>query len=127
MQEMQESRFHPWVAKIPWMRERQPTPVFLPGEFHGHRSLGGYRPQGHKELDTTEATEHACIITEKVCRPLFYDDTLKSFSFLTLNGNFLLIDEQYMNIQHFILSSSDFLKTPLSYKVLGLHTVLKRT
>ena len=109
------------------MRERQPTPVFLPGEFHGHRSLGGYHPQGHKELDTTEATEHACIITEKVCRPLLYDDTLKSFSFLTLNGNFLLIDEQYMNIQHFILSSSDFLKTPLSYKVLGLHTVLKRT
>ena len=32
----------------------QPTPVFLPGEFHGQRSLMGYSPQGHKELDTTE-------------------------------------------------------------------------
>ena len=32
----------------------QPTPVFLPGESHGQRSLVGYRPWGHKESDTTE-------------------------------------------------------------------------
>ena len=32
----------------------QPTPVFLPGEFHGQRSLVGYRPWGHKESDMTE-------------------------------------------------------------------------
>ena len=31
-----------------------PTPVFLPGEFHGHRRLLGYSPWGHKESDTTE-------------------------------------------------------------------------
>ena len=31
--------FDPWVGKIPWRREWQPTPVFLPGEFHGQRSL----------------------------------------------------------------------------------------
>ena len=30
------------------------TPVFLPGEFHGQKSLAGYSPWGHKELDTTE-------------------------------------------------------------------------
>ena len=30
--------------------------IFLPGEFHGQRSLAGYRPWGHKELDMTEAT-----------------------------------------------------------------------
>ena len=35
-------------------REWLPTPVFLPGEFHGHRSLVGYSPWGHKESDTTE-------------------------------------------------------------------------
>ena len=35
-------------------REWQPTPVFLPGEFHGQRSLAGYSPWGHKESDTTE-------------------------------------------------------------------------
>ena len=39
---------------IPWQREWLPTPVFLPGEFHGHRSLVGYSPWGHKELDTIE-------------------------------------------------------------------------
>ena len=45
---------HPWVGKIPSRRKGQPTPVFLPGESHGERSLAGYRPWGHKELGTTE-------------------------------------------------------------------------
>ena len=40
--------------KIPWRREWQPTPVFLPGEFHGQGSLAGYSPWGSKELDITE-------------------------------------------------------------------------
>ena len=40
----------------PWRKEWLPTPVFLPGEFHGQRSLGGYSPRGHKESDTTETT-----------------------------------------------------------------------
>ena len=39
----------PWIGKIPWRRERLPTPVFWPGEFHGL-----YRPWGHKESDTTK-------------------------------------------------------------------------
>ena len=34
--------FDPWVGKIPWRRKRQPTPVSLPGESHGQRSLEGY-------------------------------------------------------------------------------------
>ena len=38
--------FDPWVGKIPWRRKRQPTPVFLPGESHGPRSLAGYSPRG---------------------------------------------------------------------------------
>ena len=36
--------FNPWVGKIPWRRKWQPTPVFLPGESHGQRSLAGYSP-----------------------------------------------------------------------------------
>ena len=40
--------FHPWVRKIPWRRKWQPTPVFLPGESHGQRSLAGYSPLGCK-------------------------------------------------------------------------------
>ena len=43
-------------VKIPWRREWLPTPMFLPGEFHGQRSLAGYSPWGSKESDTTEAT-----------------------------------------------------------------------
>ena len=35
---MQETRFDPWVGKIPWRRAWQPTPVFLPGESHGQKS-----------------------------------------------------------------------------------------
>ena len=43
-----------------WVGKLAPTPVFLPGKFHGQRNLAGYRPQGHQELDTTErlSTEH---------------------------------------------------------------------
>ena len=45
-----------WVnpGSIPWRREWQPAPVFLPGKFHGQRSLASYSPWGHKESDTTE-------------------------------------------------------------------------
>ena len=39
--------FDPGVGKIPWKRAWQPTLVFLPGEFHGQRSLVGYSPWGH--------------------------------------------------------------------------------
>ena len=40
--------------KIPWGREWQPCPVFLPGEFHGKRILAGCSPWNHKDLDTIE-------------------------------------------------------------------------
>ena len=51
-------RLNPWVRKIPWRRKWQPTPVFLPGKFHGQRSLAGYSSWGCKELDTTEQLNH---------------------------------------------------------------------
>ena len=51
---MQETRVLSLIKKIPWRREWLPTPVFLPGESHGQRSLVGYSPWGHKESDTTE-------------------------------------------------------------------------
>ena len=46
--------FNPRIGKIPWRRAWQPTPVFLPGESHGQRSLEDYSPWGHKELNVTE-------------------------------------------------------------------------
>ena len=46
--------FDPWIGKIPWRRDLQPTPAFLPGKSHGQRSLVGHSPGGCKGLDTTE-------------------------------------------------------------------------
>ena len=60
-------RFDPWAKKIPWRRAWQIIPVFLPGESRGQRSLVGYSSQGHKELDTTEVTEHACMLSTRRC------------------------------------------------------------
>ena len=56
MQETQET----WVQSLgqedPLEEEMEPTPVFLPGKFHGWRSLEDYSPWGHKESDMTEHT-----------------------------------------------------------------------
>ena len=61
------STFNPWVRKIPW----QPTPVFLPGKFHGQRSLTGYNPWGCKTvghdlgLNNKTATTGAAAVEEE--------------------------------------------------------------
>ena len=54
--------FDPWVGKIPWKRKWHPTPVLLPGEFHGGRSLVGYSPWGCKESDTTERLHTSALL-----------------------------------------------------------------
>ena len=54
MQEMQVLRS--LGQEDPLEKGMAPTPVFLPGEFHGQRSLVCYSPRGHKESDTTEET-----------------------------------------------------------------------
>ena len=51
---LKRRRFNAWVGMILWRRKWQPTPVFLPAVSYGQRSLVGYSPQGHKELDMTE-------------------------------------------------------------------------
>ena len=51
---MQETRVWSLGQEDPWRRKWQPTPVLLPGESHGGRSLVGYSPWGHKESDMTE-------------------------------------------------------------------------
>ena len=64
--------FDPWVGKIPQGREWLPTPVFLPEEFHGQRSVAGYSPWVHKELDLTEwLTVHST----KVCSRASHKET----------------------------------------------------
>ena len=52
---------NPWVGKIPWNREWQSTPVFLPGESHGQRRLAGYSPWGHwTQLSNTSTSSLRC-------------------------------------------------------------------
>ena len=67
--------FDPYVGKIPWSRKWQPTPVFLPGEFHGQSILVGYCPWGLKESDLTKqlSTNTSYGITVLMFKsPLFY-------------------------------------------------------
>ena len=59
-------RLDPWVGKIPWRREWQPTPVSLPGEFHGQRSLAGYSLWGRKESDMTEQLTLSLSLSAKM-------------------------------------------------------------
>ena len=49
--------FDPWVGKITWRRKWQPTPIFLPGKFHGQRSLAGYSPWGLQRVRYNLATK----------------------------------------------------------------------
>ena len=61
MQETQKRcAFNPWVGKILQRRAWQPTPVFLPRESHGQRSLDSYHPWDHKESDMTEGALATC-------------------------------------------------------------------
>ena len=69
-----------------WRRKWQPTPVFLPGESQGRRSLVGCRLWGHTESDTTEVTQQQqqgtlkdikMILFVCVCSPSGLDDCEK--------------------------------------------------
>ena len=70
----------PWVRKIPWRRKLQPTPVFLPEESLGQRSLVGYSPWGHKESNTTEQlnVQTQTQGTQCICTHIFIQTDLCS-------------------------------------------------
>ena len=53
---MQQTQIRSLGREDPWRRKWQPTPKYLPGQFHGQRSLVGYSPWDCKELDTTVIT-----------------------------------------------------------------------
>ena len=54
---MWETRFNPWVRKIPWRRKWHTTPVFLPGKFRGQRSLVGSSPWTGESMATKSRTQ----------------------------------------------------------------------
>ena len=66
----QRRRFDPWIGTISWRRKWQPTPVLLPGKFYRQRSLAGYGPRVHKELDTTEQVTHTRHVCAQSCPTL---------------------------------------------------------
>ena len=68
----------PGLRRIPWRREWQPTPVFLPGESHGQRSLEGYSPWGLKELDTTKHTEPVASFIHPSAHPSIHQCILSN-------------------------------------------------
>ena len=60
MQE-QGPMFDPWIRNIPWRRKWQLTPVFLPGEFHGQRTMAGCSSCGLQESETTKGLKHTSL------------------------------------------------------------------
>ena len=77
----------PWVGRILWRRAWQPTPVFLPGESHGHREpwLATVH-RGHKKLDITEVTYQVCWGMCQLC--LLFGEF---FFFFGINGCWILL------------------------------------
>ena len=58
-------QFDPWCQANPLEEGIAATPLFLPGESHGQKSLAAYAPWGHKESDMTDTTQHVCTAFRK--------------------------------------------------------------
>ena len=87
--------FNSWVWKIPWRRKWQPTPLFLPGKFHGERSLAGYSPGGCEESGRTEQLN---IHTSYTLNENWVIDGLKSLCLISKSSlNKFQIKIQYKN------------------------------
>ena len=106
--------FDPWVRKISWGRKWQPTPVFLPGEFHGQRSLAGYSPQGCKELDTIKcAHTHTHTHTH---RGIFMGIALYFISIISLGQYPFILREKGKEVFCRSVTMNIFYDTKLFYK-----------
>ena len=69
--------FDSWVEKIPWRRKWQPTPVFLPGESHGQRSLAGYSPWScQSQTRFSDQTTNGYVIFHSMCITQFVHSSL---------------------------------------------------
>ena len=64
------------LGKIPWKRARQPTPVFLPGESHGQRSMLGYSPWGHRVGHDWSDWAHTHRVVQYILRAYFIPESL---------------------------------------------------
>jgi len=81
-------RFNSWAGKIPWRRKWQPTPVFLSGRFHGHKSLAGYKFTGSQRVGYNWAHTHFTRILDLLTlshRPLRLFSKLFFLLFILFN------------------------------------------
>ena len=93
-------RFNPWVRKISWRRARQPTPIFLPGECQGQRSLAGYSSWNLKRVrhDWSDlALMHATCQDEPWSSKTFYSQSGLGTSSI---GKELVRDEESQNLKY---------------------------
>ena len=88
--------FDPWVGKIPWRRERPPTPVFWPGEFQGLHT-----PWGHKQSDTSERHSLFIYILAHPELPLHFKckESVLHTDFINSNTVFVRRERQVIKIR----------------------------
>ena len=91
--------FDPWIGKIHWSRKWQCTPVFLPGKFHGQRSLVGYSAWDCKELDKTEYT-HTHTHTNQADREGKNGSLSRTSEFWKVSLNSMLFFQKVFSICH---------------------------
>ena len=94
----------PGSGKIPWRKKWQPTPVLLPGKSHGLRSLVGYSPWVHKELDTTEWLSVPSLWSYSLPETLY--EFKMYFHFLEKNNIVILIRVSLNHRTHWLILSS---------------------
>ena len=88
--------FDPWVGKIPWRRKRQPTPVFLPGKFHGQRGLEGHSLQGLKKVGDDSVTKQQQLL----CLNLKFNTCCYTFSGIIIWTLKKAINASHLNQPH---------------------------
>ena len=93
--------FNPWIRKIPWRRKWQPTPVLLPGKFHGQKSLVGYKSMGlqrvrddlaHKYLTTKILQKYLGVMK------LFYNLLVVVITLTHIKKYFILLHVNYTSV-----------------------------
>ena len=132
---MQETRVQSLGQEVPWRRKWQPTPVLLPRESQGWRSLVGYSPWGPKESDTQSSfiSHRFCMIVLSLfvsryfliflIEPFFFflSSMLFSLHVIFFFSLFPLVDflftEMAGNMQHFFVRSENYQNKTQRYEV----------
>ena len=81
---MQDTQVRSLDWEDPWRRDWLPTPVSLPGESHGQRSLVGYSPRGHRESDMTFTPPQEAVTCGHTFIPVYKTEIRPSFIYLSI-------------------------------------------